>query len=179
MKHVAALLTAVALTACGSGISVKTDYNPEAAQAMNAYKTYSWATIKRDQGVTPLNRDRIIAAIDAALAAKGYQKQASGGDFQVAFIASMSQQTDYTTTSDYYGYGYGRWYGAGGATTSHTTAYNWTQGTLVLDIVDGKSNEMVYRSTAQAEVDQDLSPAERQTRLNSGAIKMLEKFPPK
>jgi hypothetical protein len=179
MKHVAALLTAVALSACGGGVSVKTDYNPEAAQAMNAYKTYSWATIKRDQGVTPLNRDRIISAIDAALAAKGFQKQASGGDFQVAFIASMAQQTDYTTTSDYYGYGYGRWYGAGGATTSRTTAYNWTQGTLVLDIVDGKSNEMVYRSTAQAEVDQDLSPAERQTRLNSGAIKMLEKFPPK
>lgn len=179
MKHVAALLTAVALTACGSGVSVKTDYNPEAAQAMKAYKTYSWATIKRDQGVTPLNRDRIIAAIDAALAGKGFQKQPSGGDFQVAFIASMAQQTDYTTTSDYYGYGYGRWYGAGGATTSRTTAYNWTQGTLVLDIVDGKSNEMVYRSTAQAEVDQDLSPAERQSRLNAGAIKMLEKFPPK
>ena len=63
--------------------------------------------------------------------------------------------------------------------TSRTTAYNWQQGTLVLDIVDGKSNEMVYRSTAQAEVDQDLSPTERQTRLNAGALKMLEKFPPK
>ena len=179
MKHAAALLTAVTLAACGGGVSVKTDYNPEAAAAMNAYKTYSWATIKRDQGVTPLNRDRIISAIDAALAAKGFQKQASGGDFQVAFIATTSQQTDYTTTSDYYGYGYGRWYGAGGATTSRTTAYNWTQGTLVLDIVDGKSNEMVYRSTAEAEVDQDLSPSERQARLNAGAIRMLEKFPPK
>lgn len=173
------LLAAFALSACGSGVSVKTDYNPEAAQAMNAYKTYSWATIKRDQGVTPLNRDRIISAIDAALGAKGFQKQASGGDFQVAFIATMNQQTDYTTTNDYYGYGWGRWYGAGGMSTSRTTAYNWTQGTLVLDIIDGKSNEMVYRSTAEAEVDQDLSPAERQTRLNAGAIRMLEKFPPK
>lgn len=180
MNRSALLLAAVLLSACGGGVSVKTDYNPEAAQAMNAYKTYSWATVKRDQGVTPLNRDRIIAAIDAALAAKGFQKQPSGGDFQVAFIATTAQQTDYTTTNDYYGYGYGRWYGAGGGmSTSRTTAYNWTQGTLVLDIVDGKSNEMVYRSTAEAEVDQDLSPAERQTRLNAGAIKMLEKFPPK
>ena len=179
MKRSSLVLAAVVLSACGGGVSVKTDFNPEAAAAMNAYKTYSWATIKRDQGVTPLNRDRIIAAVDAALASKGFQKQATGGDFQVAFIASMQQQTDYTTTSDYYGYGYGRWYGGGGMSTSRTTAYNWTQGTLVLDIVDGKSNELVYRSTAEAEVDQDLSPAERQTRLNSGALKMLEKFPPK
>ena len=63
--------------------------------------------------------------------------------------------------------------------TSRTTAYNWTQGTLVLDIVDGKSNEMVYRATAEAEVNQDLSPAERQTRVNEAAVRMLEKFPPK
>ena len=180
MNRSTLLLAAVLLSACGSGISVKTDYNPEAAGAMRAYKTYSWATIKRDQGVTTLNRDRIIAAVDAALSAKGFQKLGSGGDFQVAFIATMNQQTDYTTTNDYYGYGWGRWYGAGGGmSTSHTTAYNWTQGTLVLDIVDTKTNEMVYRSTAQAEVDQDLSPAERQTRLNAGAIQMLEKFPPK
>ena len=178
MNRGIAVLAAVALSACGGGVSIKTDYNPEAVPAMKAYKTYSWATIKRDQAVTPLNRDRIITAIDAALQAKGMQKVATGGDFQVAFIATMAQQTDYSTTNDYYGYGWGRWYG-GGMSTSRTTAYNWTQGTLVLDIVDGKTNEMVYRSTAEAEVDQDLSPTERQTRLNAGAIRMLEKFPPK
>jgi hypothetical protein len=169
----------MALSACGGGIDIKTDYNPEAVQAMNAYKTYSWATAKRDQTVSNLNAQRIVSAIDAALSSKGFQKVESGGDFLVAFMATTAQQTDYTTTNDYYGYGWGRWYGGGGMSTSRTTAYNWTQGTLVLDIVDGKTNEMVYRSTAQAEVDQDLAPAERQTRLNQGALRMLEKFPPK
>jgi hypothetical protein len=179
MTRGTAVLAALALTACGGGIDIKTDYDPAAVQAMNAYKTYSWAPSKRDQTVSNLNAQRIRDAIDAALASKGFTKQASGGDFQVAFIATTSQQTDYTTTNDYYGYGWGRWYGGGGMSTSRTTAYNWQQGTLVLDIVDGKSNEMVYRSTAQAEVDQDLSPTERQTRLNAGALRMLEKFPPK
>jgi hypothetical protein len=170
MTRSTAVLAALALTACGGGIDVKTDYDPSAVQAMNSYKTYSWATAKRDQTVSNLNAQRIVDAIDNALKSKGFTKQASGGDFQVAFIATTSQQT---------GYGWGRWYGGGGMSTSRTTAYNWQQGTLVLDIVDGKTNEMVYRSTAQAEVDQDLSPSERQTRLNSGALKMLEKFPPK
>jgi hypothetical protein len=179
MTRGTAVLAALALTACGGGVDVKTDYDPAAVQAMNSYKTYSWATAKRDQTVSNLNAQRIVDAIDHALASKGFTKQASGGDFQVAFIASTAQQTDYTTTNDYYGYGWGRWYGGGGMSTSRTTAYNWQQGTLVLDIVDGKSNQMVYRSTAQAEVDQDLTPTERQTRLNAGALKMLEKFPPK
>jgi hypothetical protein len=179
MTRGTAVLAALALTACGGGIDVKSDYDPSAVQAMNSYKTYSWATAKRDQTVSTLNAQRIIDAVDNALKSKGFTKQASGGDFQVAFIATTAQQTDYSTTNDYYGYGWGRWYGGGGMSTSRTTAYNWTQGTLVLDIVDGKSNQMVYRATAQAEVDQDLSPAERQTRLNSGALKMLEKFPPK
>jgi hypothetical protein len=179
MTRGTAVLVALALTACGGGIDIKSDYNPEAVQAMRSYKTYSWATAKRDQTVSNLNAQRIVSAIDNALAAKGFTKQASGGDFQVAFIATTAQQTDYTTTNDYYGYGWGRWYGGGGMSTSRTTAYNWTQGTLVLDIVDGKSNEMVYRATASAEVDQDLSPAERQTRLNEGAAKMLANFPPK
>jgi len=179
MKRSSALLAVVALAACGSGIDIKTDYDPAAVGAMQGYKTYSWAQVKREQTVNSMNRDRINNAIDAALAAKGFQKQASGGDFQVAWIANTSQQTDYSTTSDYYGYGWGRWYGGTGMTTSRTTAYNWTQGTLVLDIVDGKSNQMVYRSTAQAEIDMDLTPQERQTRVNAAAIKMLEKFPPK
>jgi len=174
------LLAAVALSACGGGITVKSDFDPAAAPAMRAYKTYSWAPSKRDQTVSQINAQRIHTAVDAALAAKGFQKVPSGGDFMVAYIATTAQQTDYTTTNDYYGYGWGRWYGAGGGmSTSRTTAYNWTQGTLVLDIVDGKSNEMVYRATAEAEVNQDLSPAERQTRLNGAAVQMLEKFPPK
>lgn len=179
MTRGTAVLVALALTACGGGIDVKTDYDPAAAQAMNSYKTYSWAHAKRDQTVSTLNAQRIVDAVDNALKTKGFQKVESGGDFQVAFIATTAAQTDYTTTNDYYGYGWGRWYGGGGMSTSHTTAYNWTQGTLVLDIVDGKSNQMVYRSTATAEVDQDLAPAERQTRLNQGALQMLAKFPPK
>jgi hypothetical protein len=179
MTRGTAVLAVLALTACGGGIDVKSDYDPAAVQAMNSYKTYSWATAKRDQTVSNLNAQRIVEAVDNALKTKGFTKQASGGDFQVAFIATTAQQTDYSTTNDYYGYGWGRWYGGAGMSTSRTTAYNWTQGTLVLDIVDGKSNEMVYRATAQAEVDQDLTPTERQARLNAGALKMLEKFPPK
>ncbi len=179
MNRGVAVLTAMALSACGGGVSVKSDFDPAAAPAMRAYKTYTWAVQKRDQNINNLAKQRITTAVDAALVAKGYTKAASGGDFLVAYIASTSQQTDYTTTSDYYGYGWGRWYGGMGATTSRTTATNWTQGTLVIDIVDGKSNEMVFRTTGQAEIDQDMTPDERQARLNAAAVQMLANFPPK
>lgn len=104
MSRGAAVLTAVALSACGGGVSVKSDFDPAAAPAMRAYKTYTWAAPKRDQTINNLTKQRITTAVDAALGAKGFTKAASGGDFLVGFIASMSQQTDFTTTSDYYGY---------------------------------------------------------------------------
>ena len=93
MTRGTAVLAVLALTACGGGIDVKTDYDPAAAQAMNSYKTYSWAHAKRDQTVSTLNAQRIVDAVDNALKSKGFQKVESGGDFQVAFIAKTAAQT--------------------------------------------------------------------------------------
>ena len=55
---------------------------------------------------------------------------------------------------------------------------NYDQGTLVLDIVDGRSNELVWRGTAQARIDPSNSPEERQRRINEAVRKILDRFPP-
>ena len=166
------------LAACGPSVDVKTDYDPASVRTMSAYRSYAWAPVRTEQGIPDIAKQRIQSAVDASLRAKGLERKQSGADFLVATVVSTSAQMDYTTTSNYYGYGYGRWYGPG-MVTSHTTARPWTQGTLVIDIVDGTKNELVYRATGQAEVDKDLSPQERQIRLNEVVAKMLAGFPPK
>lgn len=53
------------------------------------------------------------------------------------------------------------------------------QGSLVLDVIDPKVANVVWRSVAQGEVKLDRSDAERQDRIRSLLEEMLRKFPPK
>ena len=55
----------------------------------------------------------------------------------------------------------------------------WDEGTLVLDVVDGKSSKLVWRASAQAEVSTEPPPPEdRDETLNQAVDKMLADFPP-
>jgi hypothetical protein len=53
------------------------------------------------------------------------------------------------------------------------------QGSLVLDVIDPKVANVVWRSVAQGEIKLDRSDSERQGRIRSLLEEMLRKFPPK
>jgi hypothetical protein len=181
--RLAAAGLALALVGC-SGISTTTDYNPAAVPTMQGYQTYTWISGAGEREDPELNNPiligRIESAVDAALEAKGFEKVASGGDFMVGWHADVDQRTDYTTVNSYYGgYGWGGWYGGGaGMGTSRTTAHNWEEGTLVILVADGKSEELVWHGSATAEVGREGSPEERQNKINSAVEKMFKDFPP-
>jgi hypothetical protein len=179
-----AVALAVSVAGC-SGLNINTDYNPGAVAAMQEYQTYSWLPESRGGRGTdarinnPITIQRIKNGVDRVLQAKGFQKVNSGGDFKVGWHGAINDQTDYTTYNDYYGYGWGGWgYGGWGTTTATTTAYTIQQGTLIVDVVDSRSNELVWRGSAQAEVGQAGSPEDRQARINEACNKLLASFPP-
>jgi hypothetical protein len=58
--------------------NVRTDYDHGAN--FSSYHTYSWGTVKTSN---PLNEDRVKAAVDKDLQAKGWQLVASGGSATV------------------------------------------------------------------------------------------------
>jgi len=61
-----------------------------------------------------------------------------------------------------------------------TTSFKiFEQGTLVLDFVDGPKRQIVWRGIAEAEVDRQRSPAERDKRLREAIGELLKKYPPK
>ncbi len=179
--RITAAALALAMVGC-SGISVTTDYDPAAVPAMQAYQAYSWIpdTGPRDdpQLNNPIVVGRITGAVDAALAEKGYRKVESGGDFLVGWHADVDQRTSYTTVNDYYGYGWGGWYGGAGMSTSRTTEHRWDEGTLIILIADTKSEQLVWHGAATAEVGREGSPEERQARINSAVEKIFKDFPP-
>jgi hypothetical protein len=91
----------------------------------------------------PLIDDRIVAAIDAEMAAKGLTKTESNPDVFVIYHTTFEKQKDISTYSSGYGGGYGPYgwgYGgawAGGGTTT-TQVRDILMGTLVIDIADAK-----------------------------------------
>ena len=99
----------------------------------------AYAHKDRHAGRQQLIDDRIVAAIDAALAAKGFTKSDDNPDVVVIYHMAFDKEKDISTYSSGYGGGYGA-YGwgmaaAGGGTTS-TQVRDILIGTLVIDMAD-------------------------------------------
>jgi len=61
-----------------------------------------------------------------------------------------------------------------------TTSFKlFEQGTLVLDLIDAPKRSIVWRGIAEAEVNRQRTPAERDKRIREAASELLKKYPPK
>jgi hypothetical protein len=163
-------------------MTINTDYDPQAD--FSAFRTYKWAerTPRGDDDPRVYNditAGRIKLAVSKALQAKGFQETQANPDFLVGWHGAIQGQMAMDTIHDNYGYGYG-WYGPSpGMGTSTTTVRQWDEGTLLIDIVDAKTNALVWRGSAQAELSENKSPEQEQAKLDSAAQRILQNFPPR
>ena len=146
---------------------VKTDYDRSAN--FSQYKTYSWSGVKTKD---PLVVDRIKNAVNSTLSAKGLTQVDSGGDLTInAMEITRKQQT----LDTFYNGGFGgrRFGGFGNATTTTET---YKIGTLVVDLLDAQSKELVFRGSS-SDMLSDKSDKNIKN-LNKGVEKMFKHFPP-
>lgn len=183
---------AIALLAGVAGCStmeIRYDYDPKANFA--GLKTYAWLEKPQKPTGDPridgntILENRIHEAVDSVLAARGFTKVTSNADFLVAYHVSLDRRRSVQTLNRYYGYGPGWGYGYGAAYwpgywagARETYVYEYEEGTLILDIVNPESKELMWRGSAQDEVSFTSTPEKNQAQLNEAAQKMLEKFPP-
>jgi hypothetical protein len=119
---------------------VKVDADPNAD--LSKYKTYQW-----DKPLPPGNpivQQTIIDSIDQAMSAKGLTKVAEGADVTVVYYAATNSDTQI---------GYPTWshtMGSGNSTGIAVGGQSWpvNKGTLVVDLVDGKTKSSVWRASA-------------------------------
>ena len=128
----------------------------------------------------PLVKKRVAASVDKTLQDKGYSiGTADAYDFVVIIHAGQKEKMQ-ITNYDYGGYGYGRygrgWGGYGGY--GHTDVYQYDETTLVIDIMDAKKKEMVWRSTVTGVVKEYSNQEEQQEAIDKVVAKMLSEFPP-
>jgi Domain of unknown function (DUF4136) len=168
-----ALMTAsLLLVVAAASASITTDYDHNAN--FTSYKTYSWGKLQTANSIWD---QRVREAVDSQLAAKGWKLVPSGGDVMVnAFGKTHAQQT-LNTFYDGFGGGWGwRRFGGGGFGTATTTVDTYKVGTLVVDMFDPNSKNLIWRGTAS---DTLSSNADKNTKkLNGEVHKMFEHFPP-
>ena len=162
-------LVIFALAIASLAQQVKTDYDRNAS--FSKYKTFSFEKI---QTKDPLWVNRIKTAVSAALTAKGLSQVESGGDISV--VAVEMTKTQQTLDTFYNGFGGGwRWGGRFGDATTTTETYK--VGTLVVDMFDSNTKELLWRGSASDTLSN--KSAKNIKNLDNGVQKMFKKYPPK
>ncbi|MFQ5995671.1 MAG: DUF4136 domain-containing protein [Acidiferrobacterales bacterium] len=168
-----------------SSMQVTSDYDPAADFA--DLTTYDW--MPGPQKATgdprldnPLLEGRIKTAVDKQLAAQGFVKRSSAADFYIGYHLALEKRLAVSTMNSYYGYraGWGWNYGAGtGVLGPESYTYEYEQGSLILDIVKPDTRKLIWRGSAQAEVNETASSDKKQKQIDEAVRKMLAHFPPK
>jgi len=176
------VLFMASLAAGCSSMKIQTRADPEAD--FSEFNGYSW--VRHPQGsdarVGPQVGMWIVGAIDEELAGKGFHRRDPGeSDFQVGYHAAVQGKMEVSNVDSYYGYGIPHsspWmYYNVGATQQQSAAQYYNEGVIVIDIIDVSLNRLVWRGTAQAEVDDDAEPEQQQARIREAVRKILADFP--
>jgi len=162
------LALAVAAAAC-STLQVNTDYAP--GTDFTKYKTF---TIKHGAAARDaIAVQRFELSLANALQARGLLQVPDGADLNVFDHFVLGRDTQLNT----YGYGgYGRWGGMGGMQT--TQVQEIPTGTVVVDLVDTKTNNMVWRGIAKDELSTTATPEQRQQKADEVAQQLFANYPP-
>ena len=181
MQSLLRALVPAALLALGcAGLPVETDYDP--SFDFGGYRGFAWLTEKHPitgdvRLDNPLLHERLREAIQQTLTAAGFEQvEAGSADFRVGYHLSLQRRLDVSTLNSHYGYGPGanRWgYGPPG-----TVVTEYEEGTLVIDVVDARSDRLVWRGSAYGRVRESSTPEERQQRVHRVVAGILERFPP-
>ncbi|MBA5629723.1 DUF4136 domain-containing protein [Moheibacter lacus] len=159
------LVTAILMTSCNT---VRVSYDFDRSTDFNAYKTYNFHQNGIDKlELNDLDKRRILAAIDVQMAAKGFTKS-DNPQLYINVLASSKEKIN-IDNGGYYG-GWGPYWGG------PSRVYQYTSGTIILDIVDNARNILIWQGSGSG---LDVSNLNTKSDDIPRAIEeILAKFPP-
>lgn len=171
MKKTATVLgiLAGALTLACSTLTTAVDYDHTISWSQ--FHTFQLAEGTKDP--VTFTQKRIEDSITGQLTSKGWTVASSNPDIVVYTHTVLGQQKQWNSTS-MGGWGYRGWGGMGGGMAT-TTETNIPIGTLVVDLVNPKTKELVWRGTAS---DQISSSGAEQGQIQDAVAALFKNFPP-
>jgi Domain of unknown function (DUF4136) len=176
MKSFTTPLAAAALLAVAGCASVQVNTQYDQSFSFSSLKTFH-AKIATPWG-NPIGEQNVLQNIQSGLQAKGWQLVPEDqADAEVLINGASQQKHDLNTFYTGMGGGWGwRGFGGMGMGTATTTTSSYTVGTLVVDIYDTKTKQLVWRGTASDEVKSKQEQREKQ--VSQAAEKLFKEFPP-
>lgn len=159
----AILALALSCSALAQKVTVDWDHN---VHNFTSFHTYQWVKPAR-QSANPLMDQRIVEAVDAQLTAKGMRQVDSHPDVLVTYRTGVQRQQSATVM----GTGPRRFGGMGTIVPNVSNA-----GTLVVDISDGTSRQLLWRGSA-ADTLSD-KPEKNSQKIKKAVTNMFKKYPP-
>jgi len=171
-KYIFILLAAatMGLTSC-SPFNVRSDYADTAN--FTTYKTYKLRV--DDLKLNDIDKDRVLNELSRQLQSKGLQS-GENPDLIINVKANHKKVTDINTTNPYGGmWGWGGSFGWGiGMNRTWTSNYN--EGAIIVDMVDAKSNKLVWQGIGSGiSVDR---PKAKQKQIPEIMAEIMKNYPP-
>jgi len=166
-----AIALAVLLTACMATMGQDVRYNYMPGTDFSKYHTYKWVTIEGGAHTNQIVDAEIKQAVDSQLASKGLTKTDSDkADLYVGYQIAIDKEKQWNA----YSMGGPRWGGMGSATSSTIS-----NGTLVLDMYDPTTKQLVWTGNATKTLDPSGNQEKNQKNLDKAMQKLLKNYPPK
>jgi hypothetical protein len=167
-----AVTIGVALFACALAIAQDVKFNFMPGTDFPKYHTYKWVPIQGGSHPNQIMDAEIKQAVDGQLASKGLTKTADDkADLYVGYQIAVDQEKQWNA----YGMGGGVRFGGMGTATSSTI----NVGTLVLDMYDPGTKQLVWTGNATKTIDPKSNQEKNQKDLNKAMEKLLKNYPPK
>jgi hypothetical protein len=172
------LAVVVGLAGCATGPTVTADYDRSANFA--SYRTFGfYSPLGTDRsGYQSLITQTIKSAVRAELESRGYLYTEDTPDLLVNFNAKLARQTEVSqmpASPMYYGYRRG-FYGGWGGYAYETRVDQYTEGTLNIDIVDPKRQQLVWEGVAVGRVTKK-TQEERQAAIRAAVAEVFAQYP--
>ena len=167
------------LSSCGSNISVYSDFDKNTD--FSQYKTYAFHKKSIDKvQISDLDKKRILQAIDSELGKKGMTKSDTP-DLLVNIFTKEREEVDVNQYYNGWGYGWGYgWRGYGYGYPYYWGGYPYVstsvEGTLFIDFIDTKKNELIWQGEGVGYLTQDRS--KKEAVINEFVAKILMQYPP-
>jgi len=189
------LLSIIFLISGCSSLNLSTDYDETVN--FTQLKTYAWHKANKHNEssnyylkVNHIMDQRIRSLIDQEFKNKGLTTSTTTPDFLVNYSIVVEDRTDIQTYNNYNGYYPGFRYGAGFGTygqymsmgyssnsDTHVTYYQ--QGTLIIDIINPKTDQLMWRGAADGRLPKNANKQEQDKLIQKYITKILSSFPPK
>lgn len=140
------------------------------------YKTFDFSAPTDKIPVDDIIKNRILNSISSNLSSKGLQ-QSVNPDLFVDVDIKTKNKKDYSNTNVNVSTTFGkRWRFRTGVGKTYSKEINYTEGSMIINLVDRRTNQLVWKGSMTDVVKETSSSQES---ISTAISKILESFPPK